>query len=432
MKKIKINERINKETNKIEFKIVCNEYYIFHSINILVLVIIFVESFYIKKYYTLLKRFNNRIDDEFNSTNLYNSSNDNSTEENISLEEVIKNSKEYLFMCRNGSLIHKEPFVKYKEPTISVIVSVYNYEKGIKSTIRSIQNQNMLDIEIILINDCSTDNTKQIIEELMKEDPRIKLINNSKNMGLLYSRSIGTLEASGKYIITLDSDDSFCAKDLFSKAYKATDNEYFDIISFKTFTSSENLDFKVFFLTDIRNKKNQIVYQPQLGIFPVYGSHPIYNNHVLIWGKLIKTYIFKAAVNLLGKERYSNFVIWGEDTTLFFLISTISESFKFIEKIGLIHFQYKGSTSLSLPPGHSMYGEIFLLDVIFDFSKNENKKYAAHKLIEIKGKPHFSLKFDKNKEYLKYVVRKIMNCDYIDQNDKNSIKKAYQGVDIFS
>ena len=103
MKKIKINERINKETNKIEFKIVCNEYYIFHSINILVLVIIFVESFYIKKYYTLLKRFNNKIDDEFNSTNLYNSSNDNSTEENISLEEVIKNSKEYLFMCRNGS-----------------------------------------------------------------------------------------------------------------------------------------------------------------------------------------------------------------------------------------------------------------------------------------------------------------------------------------
>ena len=67
----------------------------------------------------------------------------------------------------------------------------------------------MLDIEIILVNDVSTDNTLKITEELQKEDPRIEIINNDKNMGIIYSKCIGVLHAKGKYIVPLDHDDFF-------------------------------------------------------------------------------------------------------------------------------------------------------------------------------------------------------------------------------
>ena len=67
----------------------------------------------------------------------------------------------------------------------------------------------MSDLEIMTVEDCSTDNSLQTIEELKNEDERIKIIKNKKNKGALYSKSIGALNAKGKYIVALDSDDLF-------------------------------------------------------------------------------------------------------------------------------------------------------------------------------------------------------------------------------
>ena len=70
----------------------------------------------------------------------------------------------------------------------------------------------MSKIEIILVKD----NSSKIIEELSLEDPRIKIINNQKNMGTLFSRNIGILNSNGKYIMNLDNDDLFIDKDVFN------------------------------------------------------------------------------------------------------------------------------------------------------------------------------------------------------------------------
>lgn len=77
----------------------------------------------------------------------------------------------------------------------------------------------MLDIEIILVNDVSTDNTLKIVEDLKNEDPRIEIINNAKNMGILYSRCIGVLNAKGKYIVPLDHDDFFFLIKMYLKLF---------------------------------------------------------------------------------------------------------------------------------------------------------------------------------------------------------------------
>ena len=410
------------------------------SINILVLIIIIIESFFIAKLYSSIKRINNKFSKTNNfamgvnmSYNINNEieKNDSSKKYKIVPEkEALEISKKYMEICKNGLLIHNKTFIKSKQPKISVIIPVYNSEKTIKSAIRSIQNQNMLDIEIILVNDCPTDNTTKIIEEIQKEDPRILIIYNNKNMGTFYSRNIGVLQSNGEFITTIDNDDIFADKDVFDCIYEETQEKYFDIISFRAFITSKN-DYIRYFLANINKLKNYIVHQPQLGIFPVYPNHPIYNNHILIWGKLIKNEIYKAAVGLLGKERYSTYLIWNEDTSIFFIICSIAQSFKFIEKYGIFHF-YKKSNSTIITTDHCMFGEIFLLNAIFDFSSNEHKKYAAYKLIEIKNKAHFSLSNENNKKYFKYVVKKIMNCDYIEEKDKNDIRKRYKGVDIFS
>ena len=145
-----------------------------------------------------------------------------------------KKAKIYFDTCMKGELIHKNrTFIKSDNPNISVVIPVYNCQKIIKPVIRSIQNQNITNLEIVLVNDFSTDNSKKVIEELQKEDPRIKLLNNKKNMGTLYSRSVGTLAVKGKYIFPLDNDDLFYDETIFDIVYKEAINGNFDIVEFK-------------------------------------------------------------------------------------------------------------------------------------------------------------------------------------------------------
>jgi len=92
-------------------------------------------------------------------------------------------------------------------PVITVLMSAYNAEKYLREAIESILNQTFKDFEFIIINDCSTDKTKKIIEEYANKDARIKLINNATNLGLTKSLNIGLEEARGEYVARLDADD---------------------------------------------------------------------------------------------------------------------------------------------------------------------------------------------------------------------------------
>ena len=85
----------------------------------------------------------------------------------------------------------KESFNEY--PNVSIIIPLYNCQNSIQTSIASIQIQKFKNYEIILINDHSLDNTSKIVNDIKENDHRIKLINNKKNMGTLYSRSIGAL-----------------------------------------------------------------------------------------------------------------------------------------------------------------------------------------------------------------------------------------------
>lgn len=94
-----------------------------------------------------------------------------------------------------------------KYPTISVIVPVYNTEKFLKRCIESLINQTYQELEIILVNDASTDGSPEIIEEYLQTDPRVKCVEHEKNRGLFQARITGVQASTGKYIAFVDSDD---------------------------------------------------------------------------------------------------------------------------------------------------------------------------------------------------------------------------------
>ena len=92
-------------------------------------------------------------------------------------------------------------------PKLSIIVPVYNTEIYLKECLDSLVNQTFKDIEIIIVNDCSPDNSEAVILEYQAKDPRIKYIKHDKNLGLGGARNTGITNASGEWIAFVDSDD---------------------------------------------------------------------------------------------------------------------------------------------------------------------------------------------------------------------------------
>ena len=89
---------------------------------------------------------------------------------------------------------------------ISVIVAVYNTEKYVERCLNSLLNQTYQNLEIIVVEDDSTDNSKEVLKKYSHND-KVKLIYNKKNSGLSYSRNVGLENATGSYIGYIDSDD---------------------------------------------------------------------------------------------------------------------------------------------------------------------------------------------------------------------------------
>jgi glycosyltransferase involved in cell wall biosynthesis len=95
-------------------------------------------------------------------------------------------------------------------PKVSVIIPTYNAEKYIKDAIDSVLKQTFQDFEIIIVDDCSTDNTEKIIFENYKkeiENGKIKFLKNEKNYCRTFTANRGVKEAKGEYIFFLDADD---------------------------------------------------------------------------------------------------------------------------------------------------------------------------------------------------------------------------------
>ena len=350
-----------------------------------------------------------------------------------SLFNAAERARDFINKSIEGILFNSS-YILSNNPLITVVIPIYNCEKTIKRAIRSIQNQNISDFEIILVNDLSTDNTSIVIEKLQKEDQRIKIIYNKKNMGTLYTRCIGTLSAKGKYIFPLDNDDMFLDKDVFYNIVIKIEGKYdFDIVEFKGIDSKGT---KNFFKNRIKetmfnkHKNGRILYQPELAGYPLRPSKELSSYHMIdvyIWAKCIKTVIYQKAIALYGKERYSNFVTTFEDLIINFIIFQIAHSFTFIPKYGILRIFSGSSAYLHTNKTNFNKYEMRLLDAIIDFSRNtfEGKQIVVNVAIKILNSHVLgeTLKKGIYKTLLKSILERIYKCKYISEKNKQTIKE---------
>lgn len=120
---------------------------------------------------------------------------------------------------------------------VTIIVPVYNTEKELKSTLASLINQTYSDIEILIINDGSTDNSEKIIYEYKEKTDKIVYI-KKENTGIADTRNLGISKATGDYILFVDSDD-YISVELIEKLRKYMEQNI-DIIKFKLQRVDEN------------------------------------------------------------------------------------------------------------------------------------------------------------------------------------------------
>ena len=212
-------------------------------------------------------------------------------------------------------------------PKISVIIPVYNVEKYLRQCLDSVINQTFKDLEIICVNDASTDNSLCILEEYAQKDNRIVIFQNEKNSGLGLTRNHGLKYATGEYIHFLDSDD-WVEPDIYEKIL-ADLPECHDVVSF------------LWNNVDVKNGK---IRQEKFKEYVVNGNFKtnpeiIDNWKISVWNKLYRRDF------LISNGLVFNDFPCMEDIEFSYKVLLLAHDIKFINKI-LLNYRYNNSKSL--------------------------------------------------------------------------------------
>lgn len=235
---------------------------------------------------------------------------------------------------------------------VSIIVPVYNMEKRLKRCLDSIVGQTYSNIEIILINDGSKDNSLKILKSYEKKDNRIKLI-DQPNQGISVSRNNGLKISSGDYICFADSDD-YIEKNMIEKLVECIEEEKADIAVCN------------YYIFDDSGKK----VKKDIGADNLFGS-TLNNNPQLItdidyapWNKIYKKELFDN-IYFPPNTKYEDF------ETILKVFSKAKKIVKLDEYLYDYYVNMSGETRTDSPKNKDMLKIISNLNEFFDFS-NKN------------------------------------------------------------
>ena len=210
-------------------------------------------------------------------------------------------------------------------PKISVVIPVYNAEKYLRECLDSVVNQTLKDIEIICVNDGSTDNSLSILEEYATQDNRIKII-NKENGGVHTARNIGMERACGNYTIFLDADDFFDLR-MFEKLYNKAIETDCDIVACETYDFDD-----VTKEIAIHNSLRKETFPEFKKIFNWKDCKTLNIINPAPWNKIIKTDFLKETGLKFGK--------FGpyEDCAFFYSLYAFADSITYIDDI-LVYYR---------------------------------------------------------------------------------------------
>ena len=243
---------------------------------------------------------------------------------------------------------------------VSVIIAAYNIEKYIERCIKSVINQSEREIEIIIVNDGSTDNTLNIIKKMNEIDDRIVVI-NKKNQGLIEARKTGLKYAKGEFILFLDGDD-WLENNCIDELYKIAKDKKVDIVLYNAYIAYDDKKeilntFNENMIDDI--KKNPIKNLLLLNISPT------------IWSKFIK----KSFLNKNNIEFPKN-ISYAEDLAA--VLSIFINKPKIVCNEQRLYNYYQRNTSMS----NRISSKVLEIDYAMQFIKDkliESNIYVENK-----------------------------------------------------
>ena len=260
--------------------------------------------------------------------------------------EEIKEMKKFIKLIINGKLINpNEIFYKSENPKISIVISVYNGEPYLKNALLSIQNQDFKDIEVIMIDDCSKDNSVNLIKELMLTDPRIVLYQNEENRGALYTKTKGILNSKGKYVMTLDEDDMYSHREAFSTLYEEAERNNLDILGFASFTTNRHIGRKVPVYKYI---ETPILFQPNITkrMYDYNNDGTVRRVGDVIWSYIFRTDLFIKTIKQIETKYFTIKMNVHDDFLLFFLLTRNAYNLKQIKRIFYLKITWRKNSKI--------------------------------------------------------------------------------------
>jgi len=333
-----------------------------------------------------------------------------------------KNIENYFNICNKKKLINNKQFKRNINPKVSIICPNYNRGKYLLRLLRSIQNQFFDDIEIIIVDDFSMDNSIKLIEEYQKEDERIILIKNNKNKGTLISRNIGIINSRGKFIIMPDADD-ILSENILKTCYETAIKNNIDIIRFNIYIGNENIFFDYY----VNKLKVKPIFQPELKTYLFYGLNTLEQIDFNLSNKFIKRDVFIRALSSMNKFYLNQYMINYEDGLMNYILYRTAKSFVFIKRIG--YYYLLNNQSISLKPKNNYednFKFIFLkLKFVIENTKNTQYEKDIANSIFAKLSTLFKDNFiiTKNFEFYKEVIDLYLNCKFINDENKSILTK---------
>ena len=183
------------------------------------------------------------------------------------------------------------------KPKVSVVMTAYNSAQYIEESVLSVLNQTLKELELIIVNDCSTDNTPEIIKKLATKDSRIKIINNEINLQPALSRNKAIDQALGQYIAILDSDDTSLPERLKTQSEYLDDHPEVSLVGCAA---------------QIINGQGEVIGQKKpIGDFSKIKFELLVKNQIMHSGVMYR----KSAINEIGG--YNNDYLHSEDYKLY-------------------------------------------------------------------------------------------------------------------
>ena len=332
--------------------------------------------------------------------------------------------------CDNKLIERNQKFKKNRNPDISVIITVFNQAYNLNKCLRSVQNQSIKNIEIIIVDDCSLDNSLELIKEYQKEDERIVLISHSLNEGTIKSRADSVRKARGKYITIIDGDDAFIHKDILKNSLYIAQKANLDVVEFRLGKYMKGIYKGMVYDYNPLNVTH-ILYQPELRTkFFAKKRGKIIINRIII-GKFIKRKVFKDSLNYIGSEFTDEYITDAEDTIMAVGLFHIAQSYYIMKELGyyyafsVIKKNYKVvNNRCKINDSPRQFGFYYLIKFLVDKNNKteEEKKKTYDEYVKFNINAIFGIKLSKKQcQIIFHVLNKFLEWDFLNQKEKENI-----------